>query len=141
VNLGTAAPRSGSYTGAHATGLLWSMRTSAAEDLFGLRTDPSMTVTVTASQDGGSTSTAVQTRWLRPPGVTLTRPDRATVGFVGAMFTPAGTVTNTSAMLVFGGSEGGLGSSFLTAEALASKGHPVLALAYFGTAGVPSAAR
>jgi uncharacterized protein len=51
------------------------------------------------------------------------------------MYSPARTPAATSAVLVLGGSEGGL--PVRLPEALASRGHPTLAVAYFGLAGLP----
>jgi dienelactone hydrolase len=63
------------------------------------------------------------------------RPEQT--GFYGAYFRPASTRTHT-AILVIGGSEGGLRSGY-EAGLLASYGYPVLELAYFDEPGLPSA--
>jgi dienelactone hydrolase len=138
VNPATAAPRSGSYTGAHATGLIWSMSAGSRHPVFRTGTEGPMTVTYTASQPGRTSVSATQQRWFRAPGVTVTetRID-SPPGFVARMFTPSHPAPHAGAVLVFGGSEGGLLASVVPAEALASHGHPALALAYFGAPGLP----
>nr|MDQ6884719.1 dienelactone hydrolase family protein [Candidatus Dormibacteraeota bacterium] len=57
-------------------------------------------------------------------------------GFLGVYEAPADTSTRRPALLIFGGSEGGL-SGRLTAALLASHGYPALAIAYFGAPGLP----
>ena len=58
------------------------------------------------------------------------------VGFYAAWDRPPGVRRHT-AILLFGGSEGGLSNSAL-ADALVAHGYPVLQLAYFGEPGLPS---
>ena len=60
-------------------------------------------------------------------------------GLVGRIYTPAGKPRG-AAVLVFGGSEGGLGGEGIAAL-LASRGHPAMALAYFGATGLPDELR
>lgn len=57
------------------------------------------------------------------------------VGFYGVWERPRGTQHHT-AILLFGGSEGGLGLGALT-DALVSHGYPVLDIAYFRAPGLP----
>lgn len=136
VDLATAAPRSGSYSGAHATGPIWSMTAGDQHPAFLVATEAAMTVTFTASQPGRTSVMATQRRLFRAPGVTVTS-ITASEGFVGRMFTPSRPVAHAGAVLVFGGSEGGLSGSALVAGVLASHGHPALALAYFDAPGLP----
>ena len=56
-------------------------------------------------------------------------------GLYGQRFEPSGDVQR-SAVLVIGGSDGGLRSQHIAAL-LASHGHPAMALAYFGAPGLP----
>ena len=58
-----------------------------------------------------------------------------TAGFFGSYFAPAGA-QRSAAVLVFGGSEGGL-KTLLLASQLAAAGFPALALAYFKEPGLP----
>lgn len=57
------------------------------------------------------------------------------LGFIASWVRPRG-VRDHTAILLFGGSEGGLGGTDLAA-ALAAHGYPVLNLAYFGLLGLP----
>jgi pimeloyl-ACP methyl ester carboxylesterase len=60
-------------------------------------------------------------------------------GLVAELFMPEGaTTTNKIPIVAFGGSEGGIGGGEMFAMRMASWGHPALAIAYFGTTGVPS---
>jgi dienelactone hydrolase len=136
VDLRTAPPVSGSYTGAHDTGLLWSM--SGGPNGFALGSD-TMTVTLTASQPGRTTATATVARRLRASGVTTTAVQVSDAGFVGTLFTPPGTGTRRPAVMTLGGSEGGIVTAALVAQALASHGYPALAVAYFGAPGSTAA--
>jgi dienelactone hydrolase len=60
-------------------------------------------------------------------------------GLVGELYTPAGPGPVRGAILVLGGSEGGLGGASPEARDLARHGYAALALAYFGAPGVPDA--
>jgi dienelactone hydrolase len=60
-------------------------------------------------------------------------------GLVGELYTPAGPRPVGGAILVLGGSEGGLRGASSQAQDLARHGYVALALAYFGAAGVPDA--
>jgi dienelactone hydrolase len=60
----------------------------------------------------------------------------AATGIYGALFRPAHPRGNKPAVLVVGGSEGGLSTS-LQAASLAAHGYPALALAYFNEPGLP----
>jgi dienelactone hydrolase len=73
-------------------------------------------------------------RVLRLPSVSLAeeRPDRT--GFYGERVTPA-NATGRTAILLLGGSEGLHTVGF--ASILAGHGYPILALAYYGEAGLP----
>lgn len=89
---------------------------------------------------GGKTAS---TRATRHPLATasLVRTDERPggAGFVGEWITPPHARRHT-AILLFGGSEGGLTQGSL-AETLAAHGYPVLHLAYFAEPGLPSALR
>jgi dipeptidyl aminopeptidase/acylaminoacyl peptidase len=54
----------------------------------------------------------------------------------GRLYLPRSTSTKRPAVLMFGGSEGGLGTAF-SASLLAAHGYPSLALAYFAVPGLP----
>src|SRR5581483_7241842 len=73
-------------------------------------------------------------RWSGTPLVTKSVTG-AGGGFVGDFFAPPGRARRP-AVLVFGGSEGGL-STYLLAGRFAADGDPALALAYFDEPGLP----
>ena len=75
-------------------------------------------------------------RRLRAPGERVRELRPAREGFYGEMFEPKTARVPGPAVLVFGGSEGGLATSNL-ASLLAARGYPTLALAYFGEPGLP----
>jgi dienelactone hydrolase len=135
VEVRSASASNGDYRGAHDGGPVWSLSSGPRHPLFTLGTDATMTVTFTATQDGAATGSAQQTRWFRGADVRVTSIARAQAGFVGTMYSPARTAASTSAVLALGGSEGGMPVSM--PEALASRGHPTLAVAYFGLPVLP----
>lgn len=135
VDVRTSPAGNGSYQGAHDTGLLWSMTAGSSHPQFSLPENATMTVTFTASQDGAATGSAQQRRWFRAPDVRMTTVDRAKAGLVGTLYSPAHPSPATPAVMVLGGSEGGLPAS--QPAALASRGHVALAVAYFGLPGLP----
>jgi dienelactone hydrolase len=92
---------------------------------------------VTVHVEAGSTTLVghATRRPIDPSQATTTdeRPNR--VGFFGEWHTPKGARHHT-AILLFGGSEGGLYATNL-ADTLAAHGYPVLHLAYFAEPGLP----
>jgi len=100
---------------------------------------PTLDVTLRASVDGkvvaqaaahrrGPTDVGVPHRDLRP----------AKDGVYGTLYLPANTSVRRPALVVFGGSEGGLAVPVLQAASLlAAHGYPALALAYFKEPGLP----
>lgn len=85
-----------------------------------------------------STAVAAQTG---PSAVTsVSQPVETAVnsnGLVGMLYTPAGARPASAAILLLGGSEGGLAGASYEARDLARHGYVALALAYFGAPGVP----
>lgn len=134
IDLTQTAPESGSYRGVSAMGLLWSehlVRAGAAA--------PSPTVTTLRITAGGRRiGSGTVTQLLSGPGVTEHVEALAKVGFVGRYFTPPGRARHP-AVIVWGGSEGGLGDSPEWAALLASHGIAALAIAYFDEPGLPCA--
>jgi dienelactone hydrolase len=118
--------------------------------LFELMTPPSgSTARVFRSPDSGYDVTLHATIGNRVAGTaTARRQTPAVVGVVekklrpanggiyGNLYLPKSTSTKRPAVVVFGGSEGGLYTSF-AASLLAAHGYPSLALAYFGVPGLP----
>ena len=131
--------RSGSYTGRSAMGLFWSMRPSASgsgSSYYWPGTRPE-TFDLSVSGDGSMLASARLTRrWLVASGRAETV---AGTGFYGDYFVPPPVPAGKRhpAVLIIGGSQGGLSSTILAA-ALASHGYPALAIAYFGAPGLPA---
>jgi hypothetical protein len=97
-----------------------------------------LAVDLTASVDGHQPATASLTRQWRPASVSEQVTLVSREGFDGAMFSPGVATTRRSAVLAFGGSEGGTGTGIQVAEALAAKGYPALGIGYFGAPGLPT---
>jgi dienelactone hydrolase len=136
VDVAKAAPVAGSYTGAHDTGLVWSMAPANADSYYFVAPSDTMVLHVTATVDGRTVGDAVVNRLSRAPGVTEHRLTLQQDDIDGVMFAPAKTSAPHAAVLDFGGSEGSLYTG--EAEALASRGYPTLVIAYFGDPGLPS---
>ena len=140
VNLATQAPISGTYTGVDSMGLIWSVPSLATVDdmtdldLIGFL--HSSTVTFTARLGKDVVARATVTRYLVTERV-MHRSLRSN-GLYGEFYWPKGK-TLVPAVLVVGGSEGGL-HAYLMREAalLAAHGYAALALAYFGEPGLPT---
>ncbi|HXC81377.1 MAG TPA: acyl-CoA thioesterase/bile acid-CoA:amino acid N-acyltransferase family protein [Trebonia sp.] len=140
VDLGTAAAISGSYHGVSDMGLIWSMHA--------LRPDPAgaylwnnqrpLTFKLAVSAHGTQLASARFTRAFSPIPLTEAMQSLRADGFVGQFWRPASTAARRPAVLVLGGSEGGLPGTLLPAL-LASNGYPALGVAYFGEPGLPPA--
>jgi hypothetical protein len=134
-----------------------------AVSVRGLPTGARTTVTATATDAGGITwSASAQFQATSAydvdlqatvgdrvaAGATVRRQGPAAVGVVekelrpasggiyGNLYLPKTTATRRPGVLVFGGSDGGLSTSF-AAALLAAHGYPSLALAYFKAPGLP----
>ena len=93
------------------------------------------TVTLRAQVNGQLLATTTATR-QRVPAIEKNETLAAT-GIYGALYEPAQSSGPKPAVLVLGGSEGGLSTS-LQAALLAAHGYPALALAYFKEPGLPA---
>lgn len=136
------APVGGSYTGANPMGLFAFMAPTGGgspADYFQQRVTGDYTVTLQAAVGGKVLATAAVTRQSAGElGVTTRDLRPAAGGLYGTLFTPKDTSARRPAVLVFGGSEGGLGGPvLLEASLLAAHGYPTLALAYFAVPGLP----
>jgi dienelactone hydrolase len=83
---------------------------------------------------------AAATQAAPPAATSVAEPVKTAVssnGLVGELYTPAGSRPARAAILVLGGSEGGLAGASYEARDLARHGYVALALAYFGAPGVP----
>jgi dienelactone hydrolase len=144
INLDQAAPLSGSYHGVSGMGLIWSMHqvspgsAAAAGEagyFWSLAEPFRFTVTVTSA---GTTvaSTSFQRRFSAGQLITQQETLQAN-GFIGEFLQPHETSVRRPAVLVLGGSEGGL-PGILLPGLLASHGYAALGVAYFGLPGLPS---
>jgi dienelactone hydrolase len=135
LDLGATAPVAGSYRGAAGMGLFESMRNRRFDSYFGPRNPQPFTLTAVIR--GRLAATATLVRELTSAGVRCVQQTVATAGFFGSYCAPARRAARRPAVLIFGGSEGGLAVADL-AGLLASHGYPALALAYFGAPGLPA---
>ncbi|ANW22125.1 acyl-CoA thioesterase/bile acid-CoA:amino acid N-acyltransferase family protein [Streptomyces clavuligerus] len=141
VDPARAKPSAGTYRAADAMGLFWSMEPeqgSAAASVFvsDVLQRPVDTVRVTARAEGRPDAHRDLARRWTAEGVE-SRVLRLTDDKVaGRLFLPPDGRARRAPVLVFGGSEGGVGG-IGAAALLASRGHAALALCYFGCPGLP----
>ena len=135
IDLATQAPIAGTYVSPDPMGLVWSMAPvpGAPRDDLPSGILPPAALTLTAEVDGAAVATTMIDRLRLPEDVTRTRVLER--GLVGTLFHPIDDGPRP-AVILLGGSEGGLHE--LDAALLANHGFAVLALAYFGTDGVPA---
>jgi len=137
VDLATQAPIAGAYRGVDPMGLIWSAPVTEADavslELIGYVHPGAVTFTAKIGQRVVAQATAQ--RYLLSAAVR--HRSLRSKGLYGEFYWPAGK-TREPAVLVVGGSEGGL-DAYLWREAalLAAHGYAALALAYFGDAGLP----
>ena len=138
VDLARTAPGTGSYKEVDPMGLFWSASRASADDARapeGVAAGPELW-TLTAETGGAVVATATIRRRAVAAGVRVT-PVRDK-GLVGTFYEPAEPGRHP-AVLVLGGSGGGVPPPLGPAGGLASRGYAVLALAYFGAPGLPRA--
>jgi dienelactone hydrolase len=135
LDLAATAPVAGSYRGVAGMGLFESMRDRRFVSYFGPR-DP-QPFTLTAVVRGRLAASTTLIRELTSGGARCVQQTVATAGFFGSYCAPAPRAARRPAILIFGGSEGGLAVANL-ARLLASHGYPTLALAYFHAPGLPA---
>ena len=136
VDLARMAPKSG-YDGVHPMGLFWFAKReseAAPREPVAVRNQPPEVWRLTAEQDGAVVATDTVLRRAVAPDVRI-RPLRES-GLFGAVYQPPGDEPRP-AVLVLGGSEGGLPLALAAPGGLASRGYVVLSLAYFGRNGLP----
>ncbi len=138
VEVASAESLGGSYEGADSNGLLWSL---APEDLASAQQRDvadavkPLRVELSASSGGQDLGEAEVTIQLLPTGVTQI-PVRDG-GFFGELFVPPGEGPFPP-VLVFGGSDGGLGPRSLRSAAFyAGHGYLAFSVAYFAAPGLP----
>jgi dienelactone hydrolase len=135
LDLAAAAPVAGSYRGVAGMGLFESMRDRRFLGYFGPRNPQPFTLTAVIR--GRLAASATLVRELTARDVRCAQQTVATAGFFGSYCAPATRAARRPAILIFGGSEGGLAVANL-ARLLASHGYPTLALAYFHAPGLPA---
>jgi dienelactone hydrolase len=135
LDLATASPVSGSYRGITAMGLFESMRNRAFTGYLTPRNPQPFTLTAVIHGRLAASTTLV--REITSADVRCAQETVAAAGFFGSYCAPARVTARRPAVLIFGGSEGGLAVADL-AGLLASHGYPALALAYFKEPGLPA---
>ncbi|MBE7699956.1 acyl-CoA thioesterase/BAAT N-terminal domain-containing protein [Oerskovia sp. Sa1BUA8] len=135
VDLATTAPTEGSWTTADAMGPFWSM-TGSRLGVEAAGADHSVTLSLSA--DGEPLAETVVERTGHRTDVEVR--DVTDDGMVAAYAVPDGLATQarTPAVLVFGGSEGGLDGARTAAVSIAALGYPALAISYFKSPGQPT---
>lgn len=136
VDLTRDAPSSGAYTGVDAMGLFWSRSPQPASELplsVQCADDP-MTIALVAESESAEPITHSIRRRYCDDSVTARKVREA--GLAGTLFEPRASGRHP-AVLVVGGSGGGVRWSEEMAALLASHGYVALALAYFGMEGLP----
>lgn len=131
VNVMRTAPRYGSYSGVHAMGLIWSMLPEGVkqpENTWFYLPRGGAKLHLTARADGRMLASTEVLRLPSSPTVKERKLDSN--GLAGILFTPAGAGPHP-AVIVLGGSEGGLHPQVEEAALLASHGYVALGLAYF----------
>jgi len=136
VDLTRQSPVHGDYEGVNPMGLLHSMTLplNLRGPGFSYGSMEKLTVRFALEVDGREIHAVEVERWRKAPGVESQEVREN--GLVGRLFLPAGAGPHP-ALLVLGGSEGGL-SSADDAALFASHGYVALALAYFGAEGLPA---
>jgi dienelactone hydrolase len=130
----------GSYRGVDPMGLFDMMTpTSAASTETEFVIPPGgFTVTLRARIGGRVVAmTTVRRTTVGAVPITTTAERLSSTGIYGELAAPKHSTKRRPAILLFGGSEGGLATAF-TAKLLAAHGYPALALAYFKEPGLPS---
>ena len=143
VNLASQAPASGSYQGADAMGLFWSMAPVSGDPPNGdfqaapPQSGASFPVRLTVSSGGKLLASRSVTREWMVPGEKAKVLTLSTDKVSGVLFTPPPGTPRHPGVLLFGGAEGGM-SEVYAAALLAAHGYPALTVAYFDWPGLPS---
>jgi len=136
LDTATDASRAGTYTGVSGAGVVWSMHpANGAADPYRWPKSGPATFRVTVRVGGSTASTSFE-RTVVPPSVRLRSLSLTEDGFVGLYASGPAAAGPRPAVLLIGGSEGGLAAPQLAAV-LAAHGFPTLAVAYFQAPGLP----
>ncbi len=134
VDMTRDAPKYGSYSGVHAMGLIWSMLPQKVEHPHEIFYEPdtlkgsAFPIELEVLADERVLARTTLTRYIQAPGVTAMQVTAN--GLVGEFFLPT-TPGPHPAIVVLGGSEGGLYPQVSEAALFAAHGYAALGLAYF----------
>lgn len=132
VSTSRDAPVAGAWSGVRPDALFFSMSNG------GLSSPAVHHLSITGRWDGGVAFSSVVSREVLPPGTSITSFRETTPeGLYADFYRPPG-VGPFPGVVVFGGSEGGLGGGVLTGSGLVRDGFAVLSIAYWGVTGKPS---
>jgi dienelactone hydrolase len=115
---------------------LWDMHVTPAQASFTIPAPGDAPVDLALVSAGKTVARAVVHRRAANRAVRVQTLSRARDGLVGFFLSPAASGTRRPAVMVLGGSEGGVEGVDIAAL-LASHGYPALALGYFGLPGLP----
>lgn len=137
LDLTRDAPVAGSYRGVDPMGLFWSRRAVPAADVPGWMPLAGDWRVLTLSAEVEGTATRILQPIHRTFSLGTVSRELREDGLVGRLSLPQGPGPHP-AVLVVGGSGGGMDWSGEVAALLASRGFAALALAYFGMEGLPA---
>lgn len=129
VDTARDAPTDGTYDGVEPEGLIWSMETLSNDS------DTTLDVHFSVELEGAPLTEAVMPRQWLDEG--LVREVIEQDGLVGDLYRPEEVPEPLPALIVLGGSEGGLAYPSFRAVWLAGYGYVALGLAYFDEPGLP----
>ncbi|WP_203290690.1 acyl-CoA thioester hydrolase/BAAT C-terminal domain-containing protein [Maricaulis parjimensis] len=132
IDLSETRPLSGTYDTIDPMGLFWSMTVAGDRYQragFSLGGGNEIAMELSVQVDREVQASTMISRLLRAPDVTIS--DVQEGGLYGRLFRPGGLEGERPAVIVMGGSEGGVDSAVMQAQLLASRGYVALALGYF----------
>jgi dienelactone hydrolase len=137
VDVNRASAAAGRYTGVWGMGLLSSMGPVGAAPYGAYFWNGPQKLRFDITARAAGRPAAKLSVWRRFSARAIGRRSASvqSEGFSGVFWAPSRS-TRSPALLIFGGSEGGL-STYLLGAALAAHGYPTLALAYFGAPDLP----
>ncbi len=133
IDVRLAPALEGSYSGVDASGLLWSMEEVADG---GTAATTALEVAFSLWRQGAAIATAEHRWWVKHPRVTAK--EVRDEGLYATFYDPGLDRPSGPAVLLVGGSGGGLDWQRKMGQILASHGYPALALAYFRVESLPS---